>query len=68
MKNPSRSFFFLATLSILLVLAGAFITGLYSGRNYSLTKLGLGLCFGGAVSLIASVVYKKQKGNLNSPR
>ena len=69
MKNPSRSFYFVATLSILLALAGMFMRGYYSGRNDSLAKLGLGLGFGGAFSLIfASVVYKKQKGNLNSPR
>ena len=69
MKNPSRSFFFVATLSMLLVSTGAFIMGLYSGRNDSLAKLGLGLCFGGAALLIyASVVYKKQKGNLDTAR
>ena len=69
MKNPSRSFYFVATLSILLALAGIFMMGYYSGRNDSLVKLGLGLGFGGAFSLIfASVVHKKQKGNPDSPR
>jgi hypothetical protein len=61
MKTPSRSFFFVATLSMLLALAGIFMMGYYSGRNDSLAKLGLGLCFGGSALLIASAVYKKQK-------
>ncbi|MDJ0368045.1 hypothetical protein QMK33_23120 [Hymenobacter sp. H14-R3] len=69
MKNPSRSFYFVATFSILLSLAGMFMMGYYSGRNDSLAKLGLGLGVGGAVWLIfASAAYKKQKGNLASPR
>ena len=69
MKNPSRSFYFVATLSMLLALGGIFMAGYYSGRNDSLAKLGLGLGVGGAVLLIfASVVHKKQKGNLASPR
>ncbi|MGI4759139.1 MAG: hypothetical protein ACRYF0_00430 [Janthinobacterium lividum] len=69
MKNPSRAFYFVATLSLLLALAGIFITGYYSGRNDSLAKLGLRLCFGGAFLLIfASVVHKKQKSNPASPR
>lgn len=68
-KNPSRSFYFVATFSTLLALAGIFLMGYYSGRNDSLAKLGLGLGVGGAVLLIfASVVYKKQKGNPDSPR
>ncbi|GAA3979934.1 hypothetical protein GCM10022407_26450 [Hymenobacter antarcticus] len=54
---------------MLLALAGIFMMGYYSGRNDSLAKLGLGLGVGGAVLLIfASVVHKKQKGNLASPR
>ncbi|WP_262924439.1 hypothetical protein [Hymenobacter tibetensis] len=40
MKNPSRFFSFVATLSLLLALAGIFMVGYYSGRNDSLTKLG----------------------------
>lgn len=69
MKKPSRSFYFVATLCILLALAGCFMMGYYSGRNDSLAKLGRGLCFGGAFSLIfASVAYKKQKGNPTNPR
>lgn len=69
MKNPSRSFYFVATLCLLLALGGAFMAGYYSGRNDSLAKLGQGLGFGGAFLLIfASVVHKKQKGNPDSPR
>ncbi len=70
MKNPSRSFFFfLATLGMLMALAGPFMMGYYAGRNGSLAKLGLPLCVGGAALLIyGSVVYKKQKGNPASPR
>ena len=69
-KNPSRSFyFFVVTLSLLLALAGIFMMGYYSGRNDSLAKLGRELSFGGAfLTIIASVVYKKQKGNPDSPR
>ena len=71
MKNPSRSFYFVATLSLLLALslAGAFMAGYYSGRNDSLAKLGSGLSFWGALSVVfVSAVYKKQKGNPDSPR
>jgi hypothetical protein len=69
MKNPSRSFYFVATLSMLLALAGIFMMGYYSGRNDSLAKLGFGLGVGGAVWLIfAAAVHKKQKGNSSSPR
>ncbi|MET4076536.1 hypothetical protein [Hymenobacter sp. UYCo722] len=69
MKNPSRAFYFVATLCLLLALGGVFMAGYYSGRNDSLAKLGLGLSFGGALSLIfASVAYKKQKGNPANPR
>lgn len=69
MKNPSRAFYFVATLCLLVALAGIFMMGYYSGRNDSLAKLGQGLGFGGAVSVIfAAVVYKKQKGNPDSPR
>lgn len=69
MKNPSRAFYFVATLCLVLALGGIFMAGYYSGRNHSLAKLGQGLSFVGALSLIfASAVYKKQKGNLNSPR
>jgi len=69
MKNPSRSFYFVATLSMLLALGGIFMAGYYSGHNDSLAKLWLGLSFVGALSLIfASVAYKKQKGNPDSPR
>lgn len=71
MKNPSRSFYFVATLSLLLSLslAGAFMAGYYSGRNDSLAKLGQGLSFGGALSVVfVSAVYKKQKGNPDNPR
>lgn len=69
MKNPSRSFYFVAILSTLLALAGIFMAGYYSGRNDSLAKLGLRLCFVGAfLSIFASVVHKKQKGNPDSPR
>ena len=69
MKNSSRSFYFVATLSLLLALGGIFLTGYYSGRNDSLAKLWLGLSSVGAFSLIfASVAYKKQKDNLDSPR
>ena len=69
MKNPTRAFYFVATLCMLLALGGIFMAGYYHGRNDSLAKLGLGLCFGGAVSLIfATAVYKKQKDKLDSPR
>ena len=71
MKKPSRSFYFVATLSLLLALslAGAFMAGYYSGRNDSLAKLGQGLCFWGALLVVfVSVAYKKQKGNPDSPR
>ena len=69
MKNPSRSFYFVATLCLLLALGGIFLSGYYSGRNDSLAKLWLGLSFVGALSLIfASVAYKKQKGNPANPR
>jgi len=69
MKNPSRSFYFVATFSMLLALAGIFMMGYYSGRNDSLAKLGRGMSFGGAVSLIfAAALYKKRKGNPDSPR
>ena len=69
MKNPSRSFYFVATLSMLLALGGIFMAGYYSGHNDSLAKLWLGLSFMGALSLIfASVAYKKQKGNPANPR
>jgi drug/metabolite transporter (DMT)-like permease len=69
MKNPSRSFYLVATLCLLLALGGVFMAGYYSGRNDALSKLGLGLCFGGAVSLIfAAAVYKKQQGNPDRPR
>lgn len=71
MKNPSRSrsFYFVATLCLLLALGGIFMAGYYSGRNDSLAKLGQGLSFGGALALIfAAAVYKKQKGNPASPR
>ena len=69
MKNPSRSFYFVAILCLLLALGGIFMAGYYSGRNDSLAKLGRGLGFGGAVLLIiASAVHKKQKGNPDSPR
>ena len=69
MKNPSRSFYFVATLCLLLALGGIFLAGYYSGRNDSLAKLGRGLSFGGAVSLIfAAALYKKRKGNPDSPR
>ena len=72
MKNPSRSFYFFATLCLLLALGGIFMSGYYSGRtgrNDSLAELWLGLSFVGALSLIfASAAYKKQKGNPDSPR
>ena len=69
MKTPSRFFYFVAILCLLLALAGAFMTGYYSGRNDSLAKLGQELGFGGAfLAIIASVVHKKQKGNPASPR
>lgn len=73
MKNPSRSFYFVATLCLLLALGGIFMSGYYSGRtgrNDSLAELWLGLSFVGSValSIYASVVYKKQKGNPDSPR
>ncbi|OUJ69069.1 hypothetical protein BXP70_27030 [Hymenobacter crusticola] len=68
MKNPSRFFSFVATLSLLLALAGIFMVGYYSGRNDSLAKLGWGLCWGGILLVFASVMYKKQKGNPDSPR
>jgi cyanate permease len=62
MKNSSRAFYFIATLCLLLALAGAFMTGYYSGRNASLVKLGRGLGVGGALSLIfASAVHKKRQ-------
>ena len=69
MKNPSRSFYFVATLCLLLALGGIFLAGYYSGRNHSLAKLWLGLSFGGAFfTIFASIVYKKQKGKPDSPR
>ena len=69
MKIPPRSFYFVAILCLLLALAGAFLAGYYSGRNDSLAELGQGLCFWGALlSVFASVVYKKRKGNPDSPR
>jgi hypothetical protein len=69
MKNPSRAFYFVATLCLLSAMAGCFMMGYYSGRNDSLAKLGFGLAVGGPVLLIfAAVVHKKQKGNLASPR
>lgn len=71
MKNPSRAFYLVATLCLLLALGGVFMAGYYSGRNDSLAKLGLGLglSVGGSVLLIfASAAHKKQKGNLDSPR
>jgi peptidoglycan/LPS O-acetylase OafA/YrhL len=69
MKNPSRAFYFVATLCLLLALGGCFLAGYYSGRNDSLAKLGQELSFGGALALIfASVAYKKQKGNPTNPR
>ena len=43
MKNPSRSFYFVATLCLLLALGGIFVAGYYSGRNGSLAELWLGL-------------------------
>ncbi len=67
MKNPSF-FFFFATLGMLMALSGAFMMGYYSGRNDPLAKLGAPLCIGGAALLAASGVFKKQKGNLDSPR
>ena len=69
MKNPSRSFYFVATLCLLLALGGIFMAGYYSGRNDSLAKLCLNLSLWGAVlGIFASVAYKKQKGNPASPR
>ena len=69
MKNPPRFFYFVATLCLLLALGGIFMAGYYSGRNDSLAKLGLELGVGGAfLTIIASVVHKKQKGNLDTPR
>jgi uncharacterized protein YqgC (DUF456 family) len=69
MKTPSRFFYFVAILCLLLALAGAFLAGYYSGRNHSLAKLGLNLSFwGGVLGIFASVAYKKQKGNPASPR
>ncbi|NVO33085.1 MULTISPECIES: hypothetical protein [Hymenobacter] len=69
MKNPSRAFYLVATLCLLLALGGVFMAGYYSRRNDSLRELGLGLSFVGALSLIfASAVYKKQKGNIDTPR
>ena len=69
MKNPSRFFYFVAILCLFLALAGIFMAGYYSGRNHSLAELGLRLCFVGAfLSIFASVVHKKQKGNPDSPR
>ena len=69
MKTPSRSFYFVAILCLLLALAGIFMAGYYSGRNHSLAELWLKLSFVGAfLAIIASVVHKKQKGNPASPR
>jgi uncharacterized protein YqgC (DUF456 family) len=69
MKTPSRFFYFVAILCLLLALGGAFMAGYYSGRNASLAKLGLNLSFwGGILGIFASVAYKKQKGNPASPR
>ena len=69
MKTPSRFFYFVAILCLLLALAGAFLAGYYSGRNDSTAKLWLNLSFWGAVlGIFASVAYKKQKGNPASPR
>jgi uncharacterized membrane protein len=68
MKNPSRAFYFVVALSLLLALAGIFMRGYYSGRNDSMAKLGLELNVVGLVLLFAAVVYKKQKGNPDSPR
>lgn len=69
MKTPSRFFYFVAILCLLLALAGIFMTGYYSGRNDSLAKLGKELSFGGAfLTIVASVAHKKQKGNPASPR
>ena len=69
MKNPSRFFYFVTILCILLALAGIFMMGYYSGRNDSLAKLGQELGFWGAfLAIVASVVHKKQKGNPANPR
>ena len=69
MKTPSRFFYFVAILCMLLALSGIFMAGYYSGRNDSLAELGLQLSFWGAVLVIfASVAHKKQKGNPASPR
>ena len=69
MKNPPF-FFFFATLSLLMASAGAVMMGYYSDRNDDpLAMLGLPLCQGGAALLAASaVVFKKPKGNQDSPR
>lgn len=68
MKTPPF-FFFFAALSILMALAGAAMMGYYSGSNDPLARLGSPLCIGGAALLMASaVVFKKQKGNQDSPR
>ena len=69
MKNPSRSFYFVVTLCLLLALGGIFMAGYYSGRNDSLGELGQQLGFWGAVlAVFASVAHKKQKANPASPR
>jgi uncharacterized membrane protein len=68
MKNTSRAFYFVVALSLLLALTGIFMRGYYSGRNDSMAKLGLELNVVGLVLLFAAVVYKKQKGNPDSPR
>jgi len=68
MKKPSRFFYFFATFSTLLALAGIFMVGYYSGRNDSLVKLAWGLSWGGILLIFASVMYEKQKGNPDSPR
>jgi hypothetical protein len=69
MKIPSRFFYLVAILCLLLALAGAFMAGYYSGRNDALAKLGQELCFWGAfLAIIAAVVHKKQTGNPASPR
>jgi uncharacterized protein YqgC (DUF456 family) len=69
MKPPSRFFYFIAILCLLLALAGAFMAGYYHSRNDSLAKLGLNLSFwGGVLGVFASVAYKKQKGNPANPR
>jgi uncharacterized protein YqgC (DUF456 family) len=69
LQIPSRFFYLVAILCLLLALAGAFLAGYYSGRNDSLAKLGLNLSFWGAVlGIFAAVAYKKQTGNPASPR